>query len=57
MWRLCFALMLLAGAMAVVAGCKSDGSWDEVAKDWNGDNMKMRSSANFKSLEQPKLQP
>ena len=57
MWRLRFALMLLAGAMAVAAGCKSDGSWDEVTKDWNGDNMKMRSSANFKSLEQPKLQP
>jgi len=39
--------LLFLGILALffAAGCASDGdkdSWDEVKKDWRGDNMKMR---------------
>jgi hypothetical protein len=55
--RQVFLSVCLFLAVALFAiGCKTDGSWDEVWKDLNGDNMQMRSgnSAAFKSLEQPK---
>jgi hypothetical protein len=38
-------LYLFAIVLVFVLGCATDGDkaqWNEVLKDWNGDNMKMR---------------